>query len=178
MATSRKTPAKGSTPKATPAGRKGRTSPTRKSTRGKATPEGAVDAADAAAVAPDATRAHLRAVTDSDAEATTPAAAGDDGRFKRGDLIEAVCEKTSLKRSDARIVLDLVLQELGRALDRNEDLVLPPLGKLMVKKRKPDADGPDILTVKIRRPAAGSDGAGAGAGDGGETPLADPDEDS
>lgn len=98
------------------------------------------------------------------------AAAAGDPRFRRSDLIEAVSQRTALKRSDAKVVLDLVLDELGRALDRSGELVLPPLGKLVVKKRKPDADGPDVLTLKLRRPRD------AGAGDA-DTPLADPDED-
>lgn len=107
-----------------------------------------------------------------DAPDVVPTAAADP-RFKRPDLIEAVAERTALKRADAKVVLELVLQELGRALDENEELVLPPLGKLMVKKRKPDADGPDILTVKIRRPR---DGVGETQAEG-ESPLADPGED-
>ena len=155
MATSGK-----STPrKSTPAGRKARTSPTRKST-------GAADA-------PSEARAKLRAVetVPEPAEATAAEAEGtQDGRFKRPDLIEAVSARSALKRSDLRVVVELVLDELGKAIDANEELVLPPLGKVMVKKRKPDEDGPDILTVKIRRPDAGSDAQGT-------SPLADPDED-
>ena len=105
-----------------------------------------------------------------EAVGTAPDAAGSDTRFKRPDLLEAVSERTAMKRSDAKVVLDLVLEELGKALDRNDELVLQPLGKLMVKNRKPDADGPDILTIKLRRPRPGS-----GAAD--ESPLADPGED-
>jgi len=126
---------------------------------------------------PKAERAPMAAQVDTEARApqeTAPAtgAEGDaaqDTRFKRPDLIEAVAERTSLKRADAKVVLELVLEELGRALDTNEELVLPPLGKVMVKKRKPDDDGPDILTIKIRRPRPASGGTG-------ETPLADPGE--
>ncbi len=155
--------------KSTPAGRKSRTSPTRKSSRSDAAAPPAAKAAEA--------RTHLRAVS-FEPEAPAPAkaevvadeAAPTDPRFKRPDLIEAVCQRSALKRADAKQVLELVLDELGKALDRNDELVLPPLGKLMVKNRKPDEDGPDILTVKIRRPR------GAGE-DGGESPLADPGED-
>lgn len=169
MATSRKSTTKASPRKSTPAGRAGKTSPTRKSTRaaGSDKPDTAPPPAAAAAEK----RAQLRAVESAPAVAPAePVAASDDTRFKRPDLIEAVAEKTALKRGDAKIVLELVLQELGRALDENEELVLPPLGKLMVKKRKPDADGPDVLTLKLRRP-------GPATAKGGESPLADPDED-
>jgi nucleoid DNA-binding protein len=126
-----------------------------------------------------AKRTHLRAVEPAEIAVPAPEvapprqSAPQEGAFRRADLIEAVSERTALKRSDAKIVLDLVLEELGRALDVKDDLALPPLGKLSVKKRKPDADGPGLLTVKIRRPRAGAKDAGGQ----GESPLADPDED-
>ena len=157
--------------KSTPAGRKSRTSPTRKSTRSDPAAPPAAKAAEA--------RTHLRAVS---FQAEAPAApdvggaeaASTDPRFKRPDLIEAVSQRTALKRSDAKVVLELVLDELGKALDQNDKLVMPPLGKLMVKNRKLDADGPDILTVKIRRPRDAAEDGGEGKGD---SPLADPGED-
>jgi DNA-binding protein HU-alpha len=159
--------------KSTPAGRKGVTSPTRKSSRAKDGDTAATPAEQAAQA-----RTHLRAVTvdpetpqpEAVGTAPDPDAAGSDTRFKRPDLLEAVSERTAMKRSDAKVVLDLVLEELGKALDHNDELVLQPLGKLMVKNRKPDADGPDILTIKLRRPRPGN-----GATD--ESPLADPGED-
>lgn len=165
MATSRKTTPKAKTPKATAAGPKRRTST--RAAKTVAEPDSAAE-----------TRPKLRAVEAAVKPVEAPkapekASKGDDvadTRFKRADLIEAVAERTALKRSDAKVVLELVLEELGKALDRNGELVLPPLGKLSVKRRKPDADGPDILTVKLRRPGP------AGAKDG-ESPLADPDED-
>lgn len=179
MATRSKTIPRPKAPKATAAG------PKRRSTAKAETPAAPADAAGEA-------RPHLRAVAPAaepaePAKAAKPAKApkaakpakpakpakdedASDARFKRADLIEAVAVRTSLKKSDAKVVLELVLEELGKALDRNGELVLPPLGKLSVKRRKPDADGPDILTVKLRRPGPG------GAKDG-ESPLADPDED-
>ncbi|PWK62744.1 HU family DNA-binding protein [Roseicyclus mahoneyensis] len=176
MATSRKTPSKTTTAKATAAGPKRRAGGKRAAA---ADPN-----AEAAASPPADARPHLRAVetaapapaakTKAKAETATTTdgadASGSDPRFKRADLIEAVAERTALKKSDAKLVLDLVLEELGRALDRTDDLILPPLGKLSVKRRKPDADGPGILTLKLRRP-------GSGASKGDESPLADPDED-
>jgi hypothetical protein len=168
MATSRKTTPKAKTPKATAAGPKRRTST--RAAKAVAEPDSAAQ-----------TRPKLRAVEAAVEPVAAPievqkapkASKGDDAadtRFKRTDLIEAVAERTALKRSDAKVVLELVLEELGKALDHNGELVLPPLGKLSVKRRKPDADGPDILTVKLRRP-------GPAAAKDGESPLADPDED-
>ncbi|NKX46464.1 HU family DNA-binding protein [Roseicyclus persicicus] len=152
--------------KATPAGR------TRRVPRAKVPAPKPDPAPETAA----ARRAHLRAVETAEAAdpETAAPAAPDDGTVRRSDLIEAVAARTALKRSDAKVVIDLVLDEIGRALDRSDELALTPLGKLSVKKRKPDASGPDILTVRVRRPRDA--GAEAGA-DGGETPLADPGED-
>ncbi len=147
--------------------RRAQASDSRKARRRRAAPE-----PETVASPPAEARVHLRAV-DTAAPPPTAKTEGDGGadtRFKRADLIEAVAERTALKKSDAKVVLDLVLEELGRALDRTDELVLPPLGKLSVKRRKPDADGPDILTLKLRRP-------GPSGSKGDESPLADPDED-
>lgn len=164
MATGPKTTSKGKTPKATPAGPK---------RRGATRPRAADAAPDVVTGIAGEARPHLRAVETraEPAEAEAPAKPeGGDGRFKRADLIEAVAERTALKKADAKVVLDLVLEELGRALDRTDELVLPPLGKVSVKRRKPDAEGPGVLTLKLRRP-------GPAGAKGGESPLADPDED-
>jgi hypothetical protein len=164
MATSRKTTSKAKTAKATPAGPK---------RRGAGKPPTAGATPEAVVVVAAEARPHLRAVETAAEPAEAKAAAkpeGGDGRFKRTDLIEAVAERTALKKADAKVVLDLVLEELGRALDRTDELVLPPLGKVSVKRRKPDADGPGVLTLKLRRP-------GPGSAKGDESPLADPDED-
>jgi nucleoid DNA-binding protein len=123
-------------------------------------------------------RPHLRAVDPGSplpplqevAPSVTPGkkAAGKankDGAYKRQDLLEAICARKPGKRADAKALLEVMLSELGRALDGNAELVLPPLGKLAVKRRKPDESGPDILTVKLRRMRDGQ-------GEAGETPLA------
>ncbi|GAB5445843.1 HU family DNA-binding protein [Gymnodinialimonas sp.] len=103
------------------------------------------------------------------AEASAPKPADDD-RLKRPDLIEAIAKRVSLKRSEAKMVFDVVLDEIGKALDASDEVVVPPLGKLMVKKRL-DKPGGDMLTLKLKR--AEADPA---AGD--VAPLADPQEDS
>ncbi|WP_166486128.1 HU family DNA-binding protein [Jannaschia sp. CCS1] len=98
------------------------------------------------------------------------ASASDDDRLKRPDLIEAVAKRVSLKRSEAKMVFDVVLDEIGKALDASDEVVVPPLGKLMIKKRV-EKPGGDMLTVKLKR--AEADPA---AGD--VAPLADPIKDS
>jgi hypothetical protein len=150
----------GSGPKATPAGPKRRSAA-----------KGGAPAA--------AGRPHLRAVKPvSEAPAVTEGAdsvaegeGAQDGRFRRSDLLEAVCARSPMKRSDAKVLLELVLDELGQAIERRDELILPPLGKLSVKRRKPEGGAADVLTLKLRR------GGPAGAARGDESPLADPDED-
>ncbi len=70
--------------------------------------------------------------------------------IRRPDLIQAVADRASLKRSDVKDVLDLVLDELGKALDARDELVLPPLGKISVKGRR-EAQNGDMLTIKLKR---------------------------
>ncbi|MDG3042704.1 HU family DNA-binding protein [Roseicyclus marinus] len=162
MASSREKPIKATTkaagPKATPAGPKRRATSTKA-----AKPE--VAAAEA--------RPHLRAVepvavAPVEAESRDEVAA--DGRYRRNDLLEAVCARSAIKRSEARQIVELVLDELGLALERRDELIVPPLGKLSVKRRRPEGGGSDVLTLKLRR-------AGSNAGKAGESPLADPGED-
>lgn len=122
------------------------------------------------AAAVEATGAAVEA-TAAAVEATAAAmATTDDDRLKRPDLIEAVAKRVSLKRSEAKMVFDVVLDEIGKALDASDEVVVPPLGKLMVKKRL-EKPGGDMLTLKLKR--AATDPA---AGD--VAPLADPEEDS
>ena len=105
---------------------------------------------------------------------TQAAPAEKTGPFKRQDLIDAVCARSSVKRTDIKILIDLTLEELGRAMDEQTDLALAPLGKLTIKRRRPETGLADILTVKLRR----ARGAGDTGDVGDETPLAAASEDS
>jgi len=109
---------------------------------------------------------------DVTASASVPAASGpaDDDRLRRPDLIEAIAARVSLKRSEAKMVFDVVLDEIGKALDASDEVVVPPLGKFMVKKRDQKPAGM-MLTLKLKR--ASEDPT---AGD--LAPLAEPGEDS
>lgn len=82
-------------------------------------------------------------------------------RFRRQDLISAIATRSDMKRSELKEVVDLVLEELGRAADAGDTLVLPPLGKLLVKKRMEGGTGASVLTLKLRRTPP--TGAGASA---------------
>jgi hypothetical protein len=56
-----------------------------------------------------------------------------------------------MRRADLKVVMELVLEEMGKMLDAGDELVLPPLGKLSVKKRVAKRGGGDMLTVKLKR---------------------------
>ncbi len=142
------------TRKATPAGRKTRHTSPKVAVQVEAAPTPAADV-----VTMDA------APTPEAEPSDTPTGAG----FKRNDLIDAVAARSELKRSDVRVLMELVLDEIGNALDREDEIALAPLGKLSVKKRK-DAPNGNIIMTRIKRQKRDEKT--------GETPLADPDEGS
>ena len=151
-----------------------------KTTKARATPAGprsrsktkAVDSGDVVVSVSDAATpraAHLRAVTAAETgeAAAQPVedAGATDTRFKRQALLEAVCARTPMKRGEVKTLVELVLEELGRAIDAHDELALPPLGKLSIKRRNSEGSGGDILSIKLKRAKDAAD-----AGD--ETPLA------
>jgi hypothetical protein len=151
-----------------------------KTTKARATPAGpksrsktkAVDSGDVVVSVSDAATpraAHLRAVTPAETgeAAAQPVedAGAADTRFKRQALLEAVCARTPMKRGEVKTLVELVLEELGRAIDAHDELALPPLGKLSIKRRNSEGSGGDILSIKLKRAKDAAD-----AGD--ETPLA------
>ncbi|MEX3015101.1 HU family DNA-binding protein [Gymnodinialimonas hymeniacidonis] len=154
MATKTTSKAKSTTAKATSAGRRKSTTSTKKSSTTSATAAKAAAPTSPAAPAPKPA-AEVAASTATDA-------------LRRPDLIQAVADRVSLKRSEAKMVFDVVLDEIGKALDANEEVIVPPLGKLMVKKRLEKPNG-EMLTLKLKRAAADPT-----AGD--VAPLAKPDE--
>lgn len=91
-----------------------------------------------------------------------------DNRLKRPDLIEAIAARVSIKRSEVKEVMDVMLDELGKAVDAADEVVVPPLGKFMIKKRIEKPGGP-LLTVKLKRAAPQVQNTVS-------APLADPDE--
>ncbi len=135
MATKTTSKAKSTTAKATSAGRrKSTTTNASGTTRAASTP---IEPVSTPAPTPEPTGA-----SDANAEA-----------LRRPDLIQAVADRVSLKRSEAKMVFDVVLDEIGKALDANEEVIVPPLGKLMVKKRLDKPNG-QMLTMKLKRAQA------------------------
>jgi len=70
--------------------------------------------------------------------------------LKRRTLLEAVAMRVGVKRTDAREVMDAVLVEMAEALDQGRDLILPPFGKVMLRKDKDGQDGrPMVARIKL-----------------------------
>ncbi len=100
--------------------------------------------------------ADMVAIDDVDADTTvaTPASAeGARVQLKLRELVERVVERTGARKNDVKLIAEATLAVLGAALADGEDLNLPPLGKVMVK-RDDDNDKARILTVKVRQPKA------------------------
>ena len=153
--------------KSTAAGRTTKRAPT---TAAKAAPETAAPTgadtatdtgADTAAATPVAASAPASApggsvvslVSDAPTEADAPDQTAGDGKFRRSDLLDAVAKRTDLKRPQVKEIMDLILEELGASVERADTLVLPPMGKVMVKGRK-ETGSAKMLTIKLRRQGA------------------------
>lgn len=91
-----------------------------------------------------------------------------DAPIKKPEFIDRVVAETGMKKKDVKPVVEAMLAVLGRALSDGEELTMPPLGKLMIKRVK-EAPNAKILTLKLRHPN-GNAQAGGGAGKG---PMSD-----
>lgn len=89
-------------------------------------------------------------------------------QMKVKDLIERVAVATDVNRKEVRVIVDAVLAELGKALEANESLNLPPFGRVRIANQKTDDSG-QMMTLKLRR---------GGAKHGTKEALAEPSEES
>jgi nucleoid DNA-binding protein len=100
------------------------------------------------------TTSNLKAVpnTASVAEVSvdTTAEASEDNVMRKRDLIDRVVAQSGVKKKDAKPAIEAALAILGEALSNEEQLNLPPLGKVMVNRKK-DIDNGEILVIKLRR---------------------------
>lgn len=88
---------------------------------------------------------------------STPEA--DSQLFRRNDLLDAVAERSAMPRSDLRSVIELVLDEMGKALSEGQNLALHPLGRVKIQRRK-DGEEAEVLSLRLRRKTdVGSDDA-------------------
>ena len=71
--------------------------------------------------------------------------------IKKPELIDRVMAETGMKKKDVKPVVEAMLTVLGRTLADGEELTVPPLGKVMIKRVK-DVANAKILTLKVRHP--------------------------
>ena len=91
----------------------------------------------------------LAALLAKTGDATTEA-----GPVKKPVFLDRVMQMTSVKKREAKPAIEAAMQVLADALEKGEELNLPPLGKLKVVKSKTTPGGAKVLTVKLRtRPA-------------------------
>ena len=70
--------------------------------------------------------------------------------MRKLELLDAVINKSGIKKKDARPVVEAMLEVLGSALQDGRSLNLQPMGKFIVKHEKKLANG-KVLTTRIRQ---------------------------
>ncbi|MEP1198095.1 HU family DNA-binding protein [Tateyamaria sp.] len=113
-----------------------RTSKTTKTPRKKATPK--------AVVAPKPEPAAPATVVD----APKPVVLGP--MMRKPELINAVVEKSGLKKKDVKPIVEATLAVLGAALQENRELNLQPMGKIKVNREKIKPNG-KVMIARIRQ---------------------------
>ncbi|MBN2905556.1 MAG: HU family DNA-binding protein [Rhodobacteraceae bacterium] len=96
--------------------------------------------------------------------------------LRKKELIERIVLASGMKKKDVKPVVEATLGVLGQALSQGESLNLPPLGKIVVNRRK-DRDDGEVMVARIRRGSA-MVAADKEAVDGGNTPLAEAEKES
>lgn len=76
--------------------------------------------------------------------------------LKKVELIDAVVERSGIKKKYAKPALEAALELLGEAIGEGRTLNLRPLGKVKVIKSKEVANG-TVITTRVRRPLAKKD---------------------
>jgi nucleoid DNA-binding protein len=80
--------------------------------------------------------------------------------IKKPEFLDRAVERTDVKKCEAKPAIEAALAVLAEALIKDEELNLPPMGKLRVVKSKDAGEGAKLLTLKLRTM---KDGAGQGA---------------
>ncbi|MDO6800260.1 HU family DNA-binding protein [Shimia thalassica] len=71
--------------------------------------------------------------------------------LKKVELIDAVVERSGVKKKFAKPAIEAALAILGESLAEGRDLNLRPLGKVKVQRTKEVANA-IVMTTRIRRP--------------------------
>ncbi len=80
---------------------------------------------------------------------SAPQAVEKGNRVNTNSLVDAICARTGQKRKDVKPVVEAMLKELGETLLRGDQLNLPPMGKIIVKREK-EVGSAHVLNCKIR----------------------------
>ena len=70
--------------------------------------------------------------------------------MRKKELIDTVVARSGMKKKDAKPIVDVMLDVLGEALADNRELILPPMGRVKVRKEKKLPNG-RVLVVKVRQ---------------------------
>ncbi|MBQ0805362.1 MAG: HU family DNA-binding protein [Sulfitobacter sp.] len=70
--------------------------------------------------------------------------------MRKKELIDAVVERSGVKKKDAKPVVEAMLEILGEALADNRELNLLPMGKFKVVNEKDLGNG-KMMRVKVRQ---------------------------
>ena len=70
---------------------------------------------------------------------------------KKKDFVDRAVLRSGVKKADARTAIEAALAVLAEALERGEDLVLPPLGRLKVTRAKVGPKGKQLI-LKLSLP--------------------------
>lgn len=73
-----------------------------------------------------------------------------DPALKKKELIEAVTERSGIKKKDAKPVIEAMLAVLGQTLADGREMNLQPFGKVKINRAK-DVQGGKVLITKIRQ---------------------------
>ena len=84
----------------------------------------------------------------ADSGASEKAPAGDLLRMK--DFLARVTEANGGKRTGVRQIVELTLAQLGEALEKGEQVNLPPLGRAKVTRRDDSGEGASLM-IRLRR---------------------------
>jgi nucleoid DNA-binding protein len=76
--------------------------------------------------------------------------------LRKKELIEAVVERSGIKKKDAKPVIEAMLAVMGTALAQNREVNLPDLGRIKIRREKQLANG-RMMVAKIRQPVAAKD---------------------
>ncbi len=70
--------------------------------------------------------------------------------MKKPEFLDAIVERTNLKKRDVKPAVEAALAVIAEALKKGEELNLPPMGKIRIVKAKELDAGAQVLTLKLR----------------------------